>query len=220
MVWTALTRVFWIEKYAPVSDCLLLDFGGSYLPAMLLLICCSLFGLVSFLLFTWHDMIWWFTMGSDKRIDSCIRWTTQSLSSTGVFFSPNPRERGWWALFQNMTPYIKKRQRWTKGGAYYNYKKKTFFGVWRIIWYWPHSLPQSRQPQLLGCWPFPKCNHNHNHNHNSHNILKHGLAFLWEGEEHLFLNPTFFLLQVMSDVSAITSAFSKNAHKVNLLEKF
>ena len=107
MVWTALTRVFWIEKYAPVSDCLLLDFGGSYLPAMLLLICCSLFGLVSFLLFTWHDMIWWFTMGSDKRIDSCIRWTTQSLSSTGVFFSPNPRERGWWALFQNMTPYIK-----------------------------------------------------------------------------------------------------------------
>ena len=112
--------------YAPFSDCLLLDFGGSYLPAMLLLICCSLFGLVSFLVFTWHNMIWWFTMGSDKRIDSCIRWTTQSLSSTGVFFSPNPRERGWWALFQNMTPYIK-RKRWTTGGAYYNHKKN-FFG--------------------------------------------------------------------------------------------
>ena len=128
IVWTALTRVFWIEKYAPVSDCLLLDFGGSYLPAMLLLICCSLFGLVSFLLFTWHDMIWWFTMGSDKRIDSCIRWTTQSLSSTGVFFSPNPRERGWWALFLNMTPYIKRERNEQKVVPITIIKKKHFLG--------------------------------------------------------------------------------------------
>ena len=159
MVWTALTRVFWIEKYAPVSDCLLLDFGGSYLPAMLLLICCSLFGLVCFLVFTWHDMIWWFTMGSDKRIDSCIRWTTQSLSSTGVFFSPNPRERGWWTLFQNMTPYIKKGT--TTATA---------------------------------------------------TILKYGLAFLGEWEEHLFLILFLYILPVAGHVRC-------ECHRIGIMQK-
>ena len=204
MDWTASTRVFWLEKYAPFSDCLLLDFGGSYLPAMLLLICCSLFGLVSFLVFTWHDMIWWFTMGSDKRIDSCIRWTTQSLSSTGVFFSPNPRERGWWALFQNMTPYIK-RKRWTTGGAYYNHKK-TFLGLENNMTLAP--LPSAIQAtSIIGLMTFSHVQPQPQQPQYSNIHLRFGgvggASFSWSP---LF---TLFLLQVMSDVSAITSAFSK-----------
>ena len=65
---------------------------------------------------------------------------------------------------------------------------------------------------------------NHNHNRNSHNTQTWTCVF-WRGGGASFSlsqSPffTFILLQVMSDVSAITSAFSKNAHKVNLWKTF